>query len=402
MWAQLAESLMADEIEITIKIRNAPATRDKRPKCEKETTSIFCTRERHVFCECASGKEHYSSNTTTADTRYTAAEMAVDRRNGTKAAKLSNNPLFRAMSTSRGGPTAHAASQHHTSRRKHVIKSTPRTTKVNELQRRMGLTSSSIPSGPSAPKEGDKGRVPVSNAIARNPLAAALGLVKPVPNNNNRRVVRGRDVRKPNRSNTSIPSGESSGKLRYRERERESTAQHKTNVPSSNRVGAGVGVGSNSSKSTGPRANASTNASANASASKINLNFKNASLIPFLRIENLEPTVNETDIRMVLSRSMGPTLKILKMNTIFQGEPSVTAEVFFLDEDRLGQYVDTLNGLDADGHHLKATIAYHSNIINSDKLWEAVLKEVRYIKQEVTRRNLEQRMLAQVPGAGPN
>ena len=99
---------------------------------------------------------------------------------------------------------------------------------------------------------------------------------------------------------------------------------------------------------------------------------------------------------------MGPTLKILKMNTIFQGEPSVTAEVFFLDEDRLGQYVDTLNGLDADGHHLKATIAYHSNIINSDKLWEAVLKEVRYIKQEVTRRNLEQRMLAQVPGAGPN
>jgi hypothetical protein len=35
MWAQLAESLMANEIEITIKIRNAPATRDKRPSAKK-------------------------------------------------------------------------------------------------------------------------------------------------------------------------------------------------------------------------------------------------------------------------------------------------------------------------------------------------------------------------------
>lgn len=125
------------------------------------------------------------------------------------------------------------------------------------------------------------------------------------------------------------------------------------------------------------------------------LTFRNASLIPFLRIENLTEDASESDISMVLNKLFGPTLKILKMNSTYKKVPSVTAEVFFLNENNLPEMAQRLNGINADGRQLKATIAYHSWIINSDRLWEEELKEVRMYKQQAIRKSM---LMAANPG----
>lgn len=112
------------------------------------------------------------------------------------------------------------------------------------------------------------------------------------------------------------------------------------------------------------------------------ISFRNASLIPFLRITNLEPDVSETDIRSVLTSTLGPTLKILKRSVLHNNKPSVCAEVFFLHEELLGGYAESLNNVYADGRLLKAEVSTKSVIIHSDKLWEGMLREVRFLKQE--------------------
>lgn len=112
------------------------------------------------------------------------------------------------------------------------------------------------------------------------------------------------------------------------------------------------------------------------------ISFRNASLIPFLRITNLEPDVTETDIRSVLTEKLGPTLKILKRTVLYDNQPAVCAEVFFLKEEYLHQYAAALNNIHADGRLLKAEVSTKSDIIHSDKLWEGMLREVRFLKQE--------------------
>lgn len=112
------------------------------------------------------------------------------------------------------------------------------------------------------------------------------------------------------------------------------------------------------------------------------LTFKNASLIPFLRIENLTDDVSESDIVLVLANALGPVLKILKMKSTYKKVPSVTAEVFFLNENELTDYANKLNNVKADGRVLKCAVSYRSQIINSDRLWDNVLKEVRVAKQK--------------------
>lgn len=115
---------------------------------------------------------------------------------------------------------------------------------------------------------------------------------------------------------------------------------------------------------------------------EITVSFRNASLIPFLRISNIAPDVTETDIRSVLTNRLGPPLKILKRNTIYKNQPAVCAEAFFLDKALLQQHAASFNNIRADGRRLKAEVATRSVIIHADKLWEDVLREVRYLTQE--------------------
>lgn len=126
----------------------------------------------------------------------------------------------------------------------------------------------------------------------------------------------------------------------------------------------------------------------NKNSSNDNISFKNASLIPFLRIENLTPDVSESDIRTVLSTKLGPIIRILKMNTGAYGSSSVTAEVFFVNDEKLQDYALQLDKINADGRILRAKVACNSLIINSDKLWDAILKEVRVLKQQFIKNNL--------------
>lgn len=116
------------------------------------------------------------------------------------------------------------------------------------------------------------------------------------------------------------------------------------------------------------------------------ITFRNASLLPFLRIENLTDDASESDITMVLTEQLGTVLKVLNMRTTHNNVPSVTVEAFFLHEDELQSYVAALNGVTADGRVLKVTIGYHSTIINSDQLWNGVLEEVRLLRQQAMRR----------------
>lgn len=116
--------------------------------------------------------------------------------------------------------------------------------------------------------------------------------------------------------------------------------------------------------------------------------FKNASLIPFMRLQNLTPDASESDIRMVLSKILGPTLKIMKMGATYNGKPSVTAEVFFIHEEKLEEYVQRMDKIQADGRILRAHISYKSWIINSDRLWDSVLKEVAMLKQQQIKRQV--------------
>lgn len=116
------------------------------------------------------------------------------------------------------------------------------------------------------------------------------------------------------------------------------------------------------------------------------ITFRNASLLPFLRIENLTEDASESDITMVLTEQLGTVLKVLNMRTTHNKVPSVTVEAFFLHEDQLQSYVAALNGVTADGRVLKVTIGYHSTIINSDQLWNGVLEEVRLLRQQAMRR----------------
>lgn len=267
------------------------------------------------------------------------------------ASNLKTNPLFVALDTARDTRSREPPSRH-------PREKTPR--RVNELEQRLGLGGRSAV--PVAKSRNVKAR-PVPTV--KNPLAVALGLgrlpqgpaPKAKPDTTKRNSIRISNGRKSGNTVNNIPTMPSAVKGPVRAN---SNVRPARIAPSSTSAPAPVN----------------------------NLTFKNASLIPFLRIENLDATVNESDIRMVLSTKLGPTLKIIKMNTVYNNCPAVTAEVFFLDDTQLSNYAKTLNDIVADGNSIKATIAYHSNIINSDKLWESVLKEVRMIKQEVLRQNI--------------
>lgn len=272
--------------------------------------------------------------------------------------------------------------------------SSPRTNrneKVNELTIRLGLAKreSTVPTRDTRkkiPLRNDKKKlIPTSTRGSssieskNNPLAVALGLGRlpsgPAPKAAKRNDRRN-DIKSNSTSNLSSNTNRNNdnrNRNQGRNTTTRNTQQNSANIQPQQRVPQQAPIHTSN--------NAPSRSQAN------NLTFKNASLIPFLRIENLDSTVNETDIRMVLSAKLGPTLKIIKMNTIYAGNPAVTAEVFFLNENKLQEYAQILNDIVADGNSIKATIAYHSNIINSDKLWESVLKEVRMIKQEVIRQN---------------
>lgn len=309
------------------------------------------------------------------DTQTRMARSGRGNRNGvhngggrkvSKKQILTNNPLFNALE-GRKHVTANAASDKLLN---------------NQLAMRLG----EVPKRNSKPVRGEDARDirrhTVRDTKEPNQLAVALGLVKTNRRQSNRNI---------NNRDNSIPYGRGSGRDRDRDRDRNGSIRR--NDPPNLRPRRIVGkerespnFRPNTVQSRAVIKSKSINSSIAGNNENSILTFRNASLIPFLRIENLIDGASESDILMVLSKLFGPILKILKMRCSRNNRYSVTAEVFLFRDDGLEEKAKKLDGIIADERKLKVTVDYHSKIINSDKLWEEELKDVRLAKQQLMKR----------------
>ncbi|GMM32070.1 hypothetical protein DAMA08_048150 [Martiniozyma asiatica (nom. inval.)] len=115
--------------------------------------------------------------------------------------------------------------------------------------------------------------------------------------------------------------------------------------------------------------------------------FKNASHIPFLRVKNLDEAVSETDISLIMSE-FGVIVKILTTAGRSKGDSTITAEIFYVEDESLKAAQGELDGRRADGRILDVSIDTQSEIINSDRLWKEVLEEVRFHKHEFLKKRV--------------
>jgi hypothetical protein len=291
---------------------------------------------------------------------------------GGRKSILQKNPLFQALENNNNNNNNNDDNNNHGRK-----KGNP----ANELSIRLGLVR------PKGRKELNKAKnyninnkrltTNKSNQLKENALAKALNIrlasTNTTTNNNNSNL------------RSSYPGSD---------RQRNSKSLNRDTINSSrniNRSGSSsqslsIRSAGNNSRNRSNKENINSNNGNNAE----DITFKNASLIPFLRIENLTPDVSESDIRMVLTTKLGQTLKILKMSSTFDNKPAITAEVFFVNNEKLEDYARSLNNVRADGRVLKAKVAYNSWIINSDKLWDAILRDIRVLKQQFVKRSLAQ------------
>lgn len=298
-------------------------------------------------------------------------------RNSKSSGVIAKNPLFKALN----GNTAPKSSLSKSSSSSKASKKT-RSIKTNELAVRLGLVK-------------DVTKNKRTSSTKMNPLAAALSNKPRSSIDTKKEELKSKKVAK-------LRDKKKGKEINFKKVKKNALTVESQRVPSKNNLSSQppyqtdyavpYGVNNNAPKQNythtayhaleQEKFERSSNRQRNTRSRDNDISFRNASLIPFLRITNLEPDVTETDIRSVLTEKLGPTLKILKRDVLYENQPAVCAEVFFLKENYLPQYAAALNNIHADGRLLKAEVATKSDIIHSDKLWEGMLREVRFLKQE--------------------
>lgn len=298
---------------------------------------------------------------------------------GSRRQALDGNRLFQALkrgarAEDENGEPTRAGKEQATSQRGNRG-GEPARSGGNEMLRRMGLLDKR--------QLKTAGRTPGHPSVSQNPLARALDVQLQLPAGANGKKVRS-TLRKQDGWRNSLSLRDRLGDHHYPNAAAAAaaaisfTVQTRTSKP--RKLNAALG---NSNEFFRQKENKHQNRDASSNRNVESISFKNASLLPFLRLENLESDVSESDIRIVLTQRFGPTLKIMTMDSVYNQEPSVTAEIFFLQNDNLNAYANALNNIQADGRKLRAEVAYKSWIINSDRLWDGVLREVAMIKQQV-------------------
>lgn len=115
--------------------------------------------------------------------------------------------------------------------------------------------------------------------------------------------------------------------------------------------------------------------------------FKDASKVPFLRVDNLVPGVSETDIGHIMSQFGAIARVVTTAGHLKRNDKRVVAEIFYVNDDSLARAHKALNDSIADGRKLKVGIFTTSSIIHSEMLWNHILEDVQLQKRQLISNN---------------
>ncbi len=111
------------------------------------------------------------------------------------------------------------------------------------------------------------------------------------------------------------------------------------------------------------------------------VSFKGASQPTFLRIKNLQPGVTELDIVEIMWR-YGTVLQVMTKESVTKEfGRSVTAELFYLDDDSMWKAKRALDGVKADNRILKLEIAQNPVTVTDPLIWRRLTSEVKEAKR---------------------
>ncbi|KAF6006075.1 hypothetical protein HII13_005195 [Brettanomyces bruxellensis] len=115
--------------------------------------------------------------------------------------------------------------------------------------------------------------------------------------------------------------------------------------------------------------------------SEKHVSFKGASKPSFLRIQNLQPGVTELDIVEIMWR-YGTVLKVITKESVSRNYGrSVTAELFYVNDESMWKAKKALDGVNADNRILKLEIAQDPVTVTNSVMWRGITSEVREAKR---------------------